>query len=119
MREPSADIEQIVIDYLTEHLEVPVYAEVPNPRPEQFVVVERTGGPHKTIGMDQPLMAIQAWAKTRADAAELAYQVDAVIFSLQDENGRVSYVDRNSMYNYPDEESGCNRYQLVYDMMTL
>lgn len=119
MREQSADIEQIVIDYLSEHLEVPVYAEVPNPRPESFVIVERTGGPHKTIGMDQPLMAIQAWAKTRAKAADLAYEVDAVIFSLQDENGRVTYVDRNSFYNYPDEESGTNRYQLVYDMMTL
>lgn len=119
MREPSVDIEQVVIDYISDRLDVPVYAEVPNPRPEQFVIVERTGGPHKTIGMDQPLMAIQAWSTTRANAAQLAYQVDAVIFDLQDEDGRVTYVDRNSMYNYPDEDSGTPRYQMVYDMMTI
>lgn len=119
MREASADIEQIVIDYLTEHIDVPVYAEVPNPRPPSFVTVERTGGPHKSIGLDQPLVAVQAWAKTRVEASELAYEVDAVLFSLQDEDLRVTYVDRNSFYNYPDEETNTNRYQLVYDMMTI
>lgn len=113
------DIEKAVIKFLNDNLEkAQAFGEVPNPRPDAFVVVDRTGGNHGSIALDQPLMTIQAWGKSKLKASELAYEVDLLIRSMQEDVDEVTYVDRNSMYYYPDDESHTPRYQMVYDMMT-
>ena len=37
-------IEKIIIDFLSAHETVPVWAEVPHDPPEDFLIVEKTGG---------------------------------------------------------------------------
>lgn len=90
------------------------YADVPNPRPAQFVTVERTGGPEQH-GIDRPTVAVQAWAQTRYEASELMKRVDDRMKSLV-ELQDVTKCTRNTMYNYPDENQA--RYQAVYDLVT-
>lgn len=90
------------------------YADVPNPRPSEFVTVERTGGSFDSQRIDRPTVAIQSWSTSRFAASELALQVDACMRSITEDAG-ITKCSRNSMYNYPDESQA--RYQAVYDLV--
>lgn len=107
------NVEAAIISHLREG-GFDAYADVPNPRPAQFVTVERTGGSSR-YGIDRPTVAVQSWAPTRYEASELAAAVDARMESLVDVPD-VTRCARNSMYNYPDENQA--RYQAVYDLVT-
>lgn len=114
------DIEGAVIAYLGDALSLDdctVYAEVPNPRPEKFVTVERTGGSDLEKFVDQPTLAVQSWAPTRYEASELARDVDALLLDMPGEVINVMGCDRNSLYNFPDPDSRQARYQGVYDLV--
>lgn len=113
------DIEAAIIGYLSKHLDCPVYADVPNPRPERFVTVERTGGGSMMNGaVDQPTVAIQSWETTRAKAANLAYDVDDFMAFITNEVTNVMGCSLNSLYNFPDPDSRSARYQGIYDLTT-
>lgn len=56
------DAERIVIDYLDTVLGAPVSLTVPNPRPDEFVTVQRVGGPRLNVVADNATLAIEAWA---------------------------------------------------------
>ena len=110
------NIETKIIDYLKEK-GFQAYANVPSSRPASFVTVERTGGSHDSVVIDRPTVAIQAWSDKRLSASELAYSVrDTLIGMVSEVN--ICKVSINSIYNYPDSESGSNRYQLVVDFVT-
>lgn len=112
----NMNIETKIIDYLKKK-GFQVYANVPSSRPTSFVTVERTGGSHDSVVIDRPTVAIQAWSDKRLSASELAYSVrDALIRMVSEVN--ICKVSINSIYNYPDPESGSNRYQLVVDFVT-
>lgn len=73
-----------VIDYLSGQLPaVPVCGLVPNPRPAQFVRVERLGGPRETRVTEAARIAIEAWADTDAAAVALLNQARAHLFDLE------------------------------------
>ena len=91
---------------------VEAFGNVPEVRPPSFVTVERTGGQQTTF-IDSPALAVQCWAGTRSEAMELA---DLVASRLRDGWRQQSYVaacDVNSIYNFPDPDSGQARYQLT------
>ncbi|MDR1954286.1 MAG: hypothetical protein LBQ21_07460 [Clostridiales Family XIII bacterium] len=115
-------IETKLIEWLSSRLAVPVSADVPEVRPPSFVTVERTGGDTVrayggALVQDNPEMAIQCWAHTRAEAESLACAVDDLLptFAYEPHIGRVA---RNSLYNFPDETGHVGRYQLVVDITT-
>lgn len=91
--------------------------EVPDPRPEQFVSIERTGGASDSVVVDRPTIAVQCWAKTREDAARLAYEIDALIDELQT-IPNITYAQRNALYNFPDLKGQHARYQIILDLVT-
>lgn len=107
------NIEAVIIEHLR-GFGFDAYADVPKPRPERFVTVERTGGRSK-YGIDYPTVAIQAWASTRYEASELIKEVDSVMPNLV-AHPEVNRCQRGNMYNYPDEDQA--RYQAVYDLVT-
>lgn len=113
----SLNIEAALQNYLSENLSVPVSSDVPNPRPDEFVTYERTGGARSNCVIDQSTVAIQCWAKERPEASILAYLVDEIMQDFVYEKG-INKVSRNSFYNNPDLDSGCPRYQIVYDITT-
>ena len=63
-------IEQIVKDFLTARLGVPIKTEVPERPPGTFVVLERTDGEHST-GIKRCTLAVQSCAPTLLQAAQL------------------------------------------------
>lgn len=109
------DIEAMLAEYLTERMDVPVAADVPEDKPEAFVSFERTGGGFSDFVVDNATVAVQCWAMTRAQARRLAYEVDALIRGMPDAIDDVAVAERNSLYNFPDPDSKRPRYQAVFD----
>lgn len=108
------NVEAKVISYLKGN-GFDAYADVPNPRPSEFVTVERTGGSRGSVATDKPVIAVQAWSTSRYTASELMLSVDACMDGIT-LDAEIAKCKRNSMYNYPDENQA--RYQAVYDLVT-
>lgn len=72
-----------VIGYLSPLLEEPVVGLVPNPRPAKFVRIERLGGPRETRVSDAARVAVEAWASTDTDAAQLLNRARSHLFDVE------------------------------------
>lgn len=83
-----ADIEQLVIDYLTTalaryDLNVPVGTRIPNPRPDSCVVVTRNGGSPPTIISDDALVTFDSRGTSEHSAASLAAMVRGLMHAAE------------------------------------
>lgn len=111
------DIEQALIEWLPGKLGVPCFDDPPDDKPAEFVTVERTGG-ETSLGVDRPLVAVQAWAGTRANASALAASARAALVNDSWEIAEVCRCAVSSTYNFPDPDSRKARYQLDVEMVT-
>ena len=104
------NVEQAIIENLVA-AGYQAYASAPNPLADEFVTVERTGGGSRDH-VDYPTLAVQCWADSRKDAADMA---DAVRCELEDMTGTGGFgaVTVQSIYNWPDPLSRKARYQLT------
>lgn len=114
----SFDVEAALISFLQTKTGVATFADVPNPRPTEFLTVERTGGPRTDLVVDNPMIAVQCWSTSRARASQLARVVDAALALFAFEP-HVHKVERTSLYNFPDEQGSQARYQLVVQIKTI
>jgi len=106
-------IEARIIEYLAETLDIPVYAEVPEGNTGgEFLVVEKTGS-RRTNYIDEATIAVQSYADSLADAAELNQLVKTAMLNLWTQDD-VSAVRLNSDYNFTDTTTRRYRYQGVY-----
>lgn len=108
-------IEKTVLDYLSDKLTVPVYAEVPEDVPASYVIIEKTGG-----GMENQIwtatLAIKCVAASLFYAAELNDAVIAAMLGIADD-ANVSKCSLNSNYNFTDTRTKEYRYQAVFDLV--
>ncbi|MBR1689397.1 MAG: hypothetical protein IJ713_01325 [Oscillibacter sp.] len=105
-------IEEFIIDHLTGALDVPVRAEVPADPPEEFVLVERTGS--STVNrITTTELAVQSWAASLLEAAELNETVKAAMAAML-ALGEISSVHCETDYNYTDTTTKHYRYQAVF-----
>ena len=111
------DVEQALIEWLPGKVGAPCYAEPPDPRPGRFVTVERTGG-ETSLGVDRPLLAVQAWGASRADASALAADARSALVLDSWEIPEVCRCAVASTYSFPDPDSRQARYQLDVEMVT-
>lgn len=108
-------IEEVIIQYLTTKLSVPVSGEVPTPKPKSFVTVEKTGGNSRNK-IRTATLAIQSWATSEAGASALNEQV----ISAMDDSVSLHEISKsqlNSEYNYTDTITKHYRYQAVFDVV--
>lgn len=107
-------IEYIVLEYLNNRLEVPVYLVCPENPPEQYVLIEKTGSSVSNY-IYSATFALQSYAKSLNEAAELNETVKAAMdeLPLLDE---VSRSKLNTDYNDTDHDTGQYRYQAVYNI---
>lgn len=79
------------------------FGSIPKEKPDQFVVVERTGGPADNVRIDRPDLTIRFFCKDDADlAGDVALETDKKI-RLEFVNQRnVSKVQRNSLVRLDD-----------------
>lgn len=68
------DVTMLAANYLAGLLDVPVSARIPRPRPDQFVVLRRVGGPRRNALTDDARLDVQVWAPSDARAVEIAQQ---------------------------------------------
>lgn len=105
-------IETTVLNYLSEELAEPCYMEVPADPPATFVVIDKTGSSRLNL-VNEATLAIQSYAATKAQAAELNERVKSAmdnIVTLADIGG----VKLNSDYNFTNTQTKKYRYQAVY-----
>lgn len=108
-------IEKCVCDYLNEVMGLPCYWEKPEVMPEEFLIVEKTGG-KVTEHIKSATIAVQSYAGSMYRAAELNEAVKAVMDHLAELDG-VSRVELNSDYNFTDTTTKQYRYQAVFDIV--
>jgi len=107
-------IEILILNYLKD-VGFQAYMEMPKNTPSfPFVIIEKTGS-SKENQIETSTIAIQSYASSLYEAAELnedikASMEDAVVV---DEITRVSL---NSDYNFTDTETKRYRYQAVFDI---
>lgn len=104
-------IEKTILDYLGEHLSVPVYMEEPINKPASYVLIERTGSSESDL-IESTTLALQSYGASLYDAAVLNMTVKARIKQAV-ELPSVSAVYINSDYNFTDTETKRYRYQCV------
>ena len=108
-------IEAIIRDYLLALLDVPVYIDVPADPPENYVVIERTGG-SETEHIRSATIAVQSYGPRKTAAAELHEQVLRLLPDIAD-GIKVSACDLNAEYDYTDTQTKRYRYQAVFDLV--
>lgn len=109
-------IEKILLDYLSEKLDCPVYVEKPlKDIPGRFLFFERTSG-----GVDNHVknatIALQSYGRSLLEAMELNEQVKEAMDDLIT-LPKISRSALNTDYNYTDTETKQYRYQAVYDLV--
>lgn len=110
-------IEKVLLDYLNEKLEVPVFMEEPEEKHERYVILEKTGSDEENY-IQFITVAIQSYAKTLYDAACLNEDVKkAMRDSITLPN--ISRSKLNSDYNYTDTTKKKYRYQAVFNLVYL
>lgn len=107
-------IEEIVLGYLNDNLSVPVYMERQKEETTPFVILEKTGSGRSNY-VNKSTFAIQSYADTMYEAAELNEEVKNVMDDLVELNDVVRS-EINTDYNYTDTTEKIYRYQAVYDV---
>jgi hypothetical protein len=108
------DVEAELVGWLTATVGVPTSTRVPNPRPDRWVRVMRTGGPRSSLNVDGAQITFEAWDVTSPDAAGLARQVRSVVNALAGQTVGGMLVVRVEEFagpaNLPDPHSETPRY---------
>ena len=107
-------IEAIVIRFLTERLDVPVYAERPEKPDPSYVIVEKVGSGETNL-ISRATIAVQSHAQSMLAAAQMNSLVKHVMRDLADMDC-ISRCHINSDYNFTDETTKTYRYQAVFDI---
>lgn len=105
------DAARVAVDFLNASgVGATAYYDVPEERPESFVVVEQTGGGRSDLVARRLAVDADCWATSRRDAALLADSVADALERMPDELENVFWVNVSSVYDNPDLESGTPRY---------
>lgn len=107
-------IEKIIIDHLNERLDVPAYAEMPPNPPDRFVVLDKAGSDVTNL-ISTDNIAIQSYAESMYNAAELNRSVKRAMYHLTD-SPAVSRVQLEDDYNFTDTRKKRYRYQAVFSV---
>lgn len=111
------NIEAVIIEYLNSQevaLDAPTFGEIPEDPPDEYYIVELIGGPC-IDHINESTIAIKSHAKSRARAADLAYDVDNAMRLGLIRLNEVSGVHRNTVANFTDfKATNSYRYQGVY-----
>lgn len=110
-------IELTILNYLNSELEpVQVYTEYPQDPPAKFVTIDKTGG-SGDIHLKNATFAIQSYAESLFEAAQLNEAVKAAMLVINRKTTSVSHVELNSDYEFTDTTKKRYRYQAVFDLI--
>lgn len=107
-------IETTVRNYLNQELIESVYLETTSDMPDKYVLLERTGGGEK-YGIKSAAFAVQSYANSMYEAAELNERVKEAMFDII-RLDNITDISLDSNYNFTDIRTKKYRYQSVWDM---
>lgn len=100
-------IESVMIQWLNSGNILPegweAFGSIPETKPDQFVLVERSGGPLDNVSIERPDLTIRYFCKGDADTAgDVAVNTDKLIREEFLKLPNVSKVERNSLLRLDD-----------------
>lgn len=107
-------IEAVIRNYLNDRMSVPVTMELPADKPEEYVVIEKTGS-SMSNHLCSSMFAIQSYSSSMYKAALLNEQVKEAMAEAVELN-EITSVRLNSDYNYTEPGTTQYRYQAVFDI---
>ena len=108
-------IEKIIMDYLENALNVPVYVMTPENPPQEYVLFEKTGS-DRTNYIDRATVAFQSYSNTAYGASVLNEAVKSAVDSMVSLDS-IGSVKLNSDYLFTDQVRKKPRYQALYDFV--
>jgi len=114
-------IESILISWLNTNVEGwEAFGDIPEEKPEKFIVVERTGGSVNSVRIERPEITISFYHKTSSSvAAEVALATDIKLRAEIIEQPNISKVERNSLVRLDDLIVKYPRYMAYYSFVHL
>lgn len=116
---PNLNIEKVVIAWLPGIVggDWPVHGDMPDPRPESFVLVDRTGGPREAMVLDQAEILIEVYHKnSRESASDMALLIGDNVKDLVAEDENITRAKVNSTVKLDDTIGQYFRYQVYCDV---
>lgn len=108
-------IEEIILNFLSGRLDVPVRLSVPTPAPARFVVIEKTGSGYED-GLFSATLAVQSYGDGLYDTALLNRRVVETMLDA-DTLPEISFCELNTDSDFPDTARKRPRYQAVFDVV--
>lgn len=112
----NVNVEKVVIGWLSANAGWPVFGDQPKTRPEQYIIVDRTGGPRESMVLDQAEILIEVYAKdSRLEASDKANEIADIIPQLV----AIEAITRskvNSVVRLDDTIAQYYRYQIYVDV---
>lgn len=115
----KADVEEIVVSWLNGMAGAGWAASgnIPDPRPESFITVDRTGGPREAMVLDRAEILIEVYHKTSRKAAkDKANEIADAIIQLESVSDNITHASINSVVNLDDVIGQYSRYQVYCDV---
>ena len=99
------------------HENWPVHGDMPQEKPDSFILVDRTGGPRESMVLDRAEILIEVYHKdSRMVASDKANTIADAIPSLVGYDEDITRAKVNSVVNLPDTVAGYQRYQVYCDI---
>ncbi|WP_333731765.1 hypothetical protein [Streptomyces sp. IBSBF 3010] len=112
----------VTIQYLRSVLpDVTSVSRVPNPRPTEFVRIERLGGIRRNLILDRPRLDVECWSDSEEGAADLSATVRAYVLAMAGKRGITTVYDVAEVSGpmwLPDAVSGQPRYSFAVEFST-
>ncbi|MGW9021264.1 hypothetical protein ACWGOE_07270 [Leucobacter chromiiresistens] len=108
-----AAVEAAVVNYLFDRRGgVEVATEVPNPMPERFIKVDRTGGRRTNKVTERVQLTVLVWAPTKTEASDLAQEARGDLDELDSVDGVSVYLleEVGGPTSDPDPDRSSPRY---------
>lgn len=112
----------VTIQYLRASLPgAAVYSRVPDPRPAEFIRIQRLGGTRRLLFMDRPRIDVECWSDSEENAEALCARARAYVLAMAGKR------DGTTVYNVaevsgpmwlPDSVSGQPRYSFAVEFST-
>lgn len=98
-----------------------VYSRVPDPRPAEFIRIERLGGLRRSLILDRPRIDVECWSDSEGGAADLCASVRAYVLAMAGKRGETTVYDVTEVSGpmwLPDSVSGQPRYSFAVEFST-
>lgn len=115
----KADVEELVIAWLNTIVGDgwSAHGDKPAQPTDQFILVDRTGGPREAMVLDRAEILIEIYSKTsRLTAKNKANDIADQIIGLESYSDNITHASINSVVHLPDTIAQFERYQVYCDI---